>query len=123
MTWQSSRKPSCPGLTVDTGAEKGKVKVRQLVQPGHKVALNDVAEGNPVRRYGQIIGFATKPIQAGDHVHSHNLAVANFTRDYAFASEARHVDNLPPEQRRTFQGYFGQMAGSAPATISPYSAR
>ncbi|OJW06559.1 MAG: galactonate dehydratase [Chloroflexi bacterium 54-19] len=94
-----------PGLTLDTG-DKGKVKVRQLIQPGHKVALNDVAEGSPVRRYGQIIGFATKPIQAGDHIHSHNLAVANFARDYAFASEVKPVDILPPEKRRTFQGFL-----------------
>jgi altronate hydrolase len=100
------KKTLMPGLTLDTGPEKGKVKVRQLIQPGHKVALNDIAEGSPVRRYGQIIGFATKPIQAGDHVHSHNLAVASFARDYAFASEAKPVDILPPEKRRTFQGFL-----------------
>ncbi len=99
------KKTLMPGLTLDTG-DKGKVKARQLVQPGHKVALNDIEEGSPIRRYGQIIGFATQPIKAGDHVHSHNLAVANFTRDYAFASEARPVDILPPEERRTFQGYL-----------------
>ncbi|MBN9391545.1 MAG: altronate dehydratase [Chloroflexi bacterium] len=99
------KKTLMPGLTLDTG-DKGKVKVRQLIQPGHKVALNDVAEGSPVRRYGQIIGFATKPIQAGDHIHSHNLAVANFARDYAFASEVKPVDILPPEKRRTFQGFL-----------------
>lgn len=100
------KKTLMPGLLVDTGSEKGKVKVRQLIQPGHKFALNDVAEGDPVRRYGQIIGFATQPITAGDHVHSHNLAVQNFARDYAFASEVRPVEFVPPGQRRTFQGYL-----------------
>ncbi|MDB5079707.1 MAG: galactonate dehydratase [Chloroflexi bacterium] len=101
-----ARQTLMPGLLVDTVSEKGKVKVRQLIQPGHKVALNEIAEGSAVRRYGQIIGFATRPIQAGDHVHSHNMAVQNFTRDYAFASEARQVELIPPEQRRTFQGYL-----------------
>jgi hypothetical protein len=42
---------------------------------GHKMALHDVALGSVVRKYGQPIGIATRPILAGEHVHSHNLAV------------------------------------------------
>lgn len=98
-----ARKTLMPGLIIDSAT--GKITVRQLVQPGHKVALRPVAEGEAVRRYGQIIGFATQPIAAGDHVHSHNLGVKDFTRDYAFASEARPLEFVPAEQRRTFMGY------------------
>ncbi len=93
-----------PGLIIETD-DLDPVTIRQLVQPGHKVALQAIKEGDPVRRYGQIIGFATRPIEAGDHVHSHNLGVHNFTRDYAYASEARSVEILPPSERRTFMGY------------------
>lgn len=39
---------------------------------GHKVALRDLAEGDPVLKYGVAIGVATRPIAAGDHVHVHN---------------------------------------------------
>lgn len=99
-----ARQTLMPGLTLETGDQR-KVAVRQLIQPGHKVAIKSVNEGDPVRRYGQIIGFATKPIEAGDHVHSHNLGVHNFTRDYAYASEARPVDLVPAGERRTFMGY------------------
>ncbi len=95
-----------PGLVIEREGGEGDLTVRQLVQPGHKVALAPVAEGQAVRRYGQIIGFASQPIGAGDHVHSHNLGVQEFKRDYAFASEARPVEILPPAQRRTFEGYL-----------------
>jgi altronate hydrolase len=52
------------------------VTVRNRVPRGHKVALRDLAGGSPVRKYGQVIGVATVPVSAGEHVHSHNLAFA-----------------------------------------------
>ena len=45
------------------------------VPPAHKIACRDVAQGAPVRRYGQIIGFATQAIHRGDHVHVHNMSM------------------------------------------------
>src|SRR5262245_22185612 len=49
------------------------VTVRGSVPRGHKVALRAVAPGDPVRKYGQLIGSATAPISPGEHVHTHNL--------------------------------------------------
>jgi altronate hydrolase len=63
--------------------------VRGLVPAGHKLAVRAVAAGAPVRRYGQIIGFATRAIVAGEHVHTHNLAIGAFERDYAFGAAAQ----------------------------------
>ena len=63
--------------------------VRGLIPAGHKVAVRRLEAGAPVRRYGQIIGFAAKAIEAGEHVHSHNLAMGNFDRDYAFGVDAK----------------------------------
>lgn len=76
-----------------------------VIPAGHKVALRAVADGQPVRKYGQIIGFAAGAIRAGDHVHTHNLALRDFGRDYAFCVDARPVDLVPPGERRTFAGY------------------
>jgi altronate hydrolase len=81
------------------------VKVRQFIPSGHKVAITEIARDAPLRRYGQIIGFATGPIQPGDHVHSHNLDVKDFARDYAFGVDVRPVDYIPEAERRTFMGY------------------
>src|SRR3569833_248757 len=59
----------------------------------------------PVRKYGQIIGFASKPIAPGDWVHEHNVVMHDFARDYRFAEGARNDEVLPPEMRATFEGY------------------
>lgn len=41
---------------------------------GHKLSLRDLADAEPVRKYGVPIGRATAAIPAGAHVHIHNLA-------------------------------------------------
>lgn len=41
---------------------------------GHKVALRDIQKGENIIKYGFPIGHATKPIQKGEQVHTHNLA-------------------------------------------------
>ena len=65
------------------------VTVSGLVPPGHKVATRAVPAGSPVRRYNQIIGFASRAIAPGEHVHLHNLAMGTFDRDYAFGVDAK----------------------------------
>lgn len=78
-----------------------------VIPPGHKFALRDIPEGEPVRRYGQIIGFATQPIGRGQHVHTQNLAVRDFDRSelYAIGSEVVPVEYVPEAERRTFMGF------------------
>lgn len=79
-------------------------EVREPIPLGHKVAVRDVPPGGPVRKYGQIIGFASRAIPAGSHVHVHNLSADLFERDYAFASERPPVP--PMDRRRTFPGFL-----------------
>jgi altronate hydrolase len=79
---------------------------RARVPRGHKMAVAAIAEGEPVRKYGQIIGFATKPIAPGDWVHEHNVAMRDFARDYRHAEDAKNDELLPPEVRATFEGYL-----------------
>src|SRR5947208_442974 len=76
------------------------VEVREPIALGHKVALGDIQPGEPVRKYGQIIGFAAKAIPAGSWVHVHNLKADLFERDYAYASEA--APKQPRFEGRTF---------------------
>jgi altronate hydrolase len=87
------------------GFEDGReVEVREPIGLGHKVALADIEHGRPVRKYGQIIGFAAQMIPAGSHVHVHNVRADLFERDYAHATEP-----APPPPRvepRTFPGYL-----------------
>ena len=78
---------------------------RGLIPPGHKVAMRAIAPGEAVRRYNQIIGFASQRIAPGEHVHTHNLDMGpdkgDFERDYAFGSD---VKPAPPKREATFMG-------------------
>lgn len=90
---------------IDAGKRVEGVTAAARVMKGHKMATRPVAEGEPIVKYGQIIGFASQPIQPGDWVHTHNCAFAAFERDYAFAQDARPESVLPLEVRATFEGF------------------
>ena len=84
------------GATFDGGSAS------EPIPAGHKVAVRAVEAGQPVRRYSQIIGVATRPIAAGEHVHTHNLGMGRFERDHAHA--AAYVPTAFVDTPATFQG-------------------
>jgi len=73
------------------------------VPRGHKIALEPVAAGANVIRYGQIIGAASQPIAAGAHVHVHNLGMGAHEQDYAFSTDLRPLPVVA--EARHFMGY------------------
>jgi altronate hydrolase len=79
-----------------------KITISGLVPPGHKVATRAIKAGQPVRRYNQIIGFASRDISPGEHVHLNNLAMGAFERDYAFGEDAKPTQFVTPAA--TFDG-------------------
>ena len=81
-------------MEIPTGTLVTKEKVSALVTipAGHKLAVRDISQGEPVRRYNQIIGFATRAIRAGEHVHVHNIAMGDFERDYAFSAGVKAIE-------------------------------
>ena len=80
-------------------------QVKGLIPPGHKIATRAIAIGESVRRYNQIIGFASKAIGPGEHVHTHNLDMGpekgQFDRDYAFGAD---VKPAAAKQEASFMG-------------------
>jgi altronate hydrolase len=72
------------------------------IPAGHKLAIQPIAPGQPVRKFNQIIGFATQPIAIGELVHSHNLVTGDFERDYAIGSDSHPTELLA--NPATFQG-------------------
>lgn len=89
------------GETVTAGAQK--VRLRETVRLGHKIAISPIREGEAVRKYGQTIGFASREIAPGEWVHVHNLQLADFARDPASATETPPPP--PPIEGRTFLGF------------------
>ncbi len=90
-----------PGTPLPTPGS-GEIVTLAQIPAGHKVAVRQIAAGSPVRRYNQIIGFASRPISPGEHVHVHNLAMGSFERDYAFCADTRPPRS--PSTRLTFDG-------------------
>ena len=74
-----------PGTEVTPGITVG----ARRIPAGHKVAVRAHAKGEPIRRYGQIIGFATDAIEPGAWVHTHNCEMGDFSRDYAWGVDAK----------------------------------
>lgn len=90
------------GESVSTG--DGPVKAASPVPLGHKIAVREIAPGEEILKFGQVIGFASEAISQGQHVHVHNCDADSFDRDYSFATEAPATP--PSTSQRTFQGYL-----------------
>jgi altronate hydrolase len=79
------------------------IALAEPIRQAHKIAIREIAIGEPVVKYGQTIGFATQKILPGHWVHTHNLTPGEFARDYAKSTA------VPPDQTpitdRTFRGY------------------
>ena len=76
------------------------------IPAGHKVATRPIAHGEPVRKYDQIIGFASAEIAPGAHVHTHNVEMRDFARDYAFGADVKPTAFVPEDRRASFDGFL-----------------
>ncbi|MDZ4820728.1 MAG: altronate dehydratase family protein [Planctomycetota bacterium] len=80
-----------------------RITMREPVRAGHKVALCDIAVGQPVLKFGQPIGLATQAIRAGEWIHVHNIAVGVRQQEY---EKSTAIPPAPvPLTGHTFQGY------------------
>src|SRR5579862_4417848 len=78
-------KPISAGTILERNGEK--LSISSRIGLGHKLALQPIKKGDPVFKYGQIIGFASKDIEPGEHIHTHNVSAEAFERDYAFCQD------------------------------------
>jgi len=79
--------------------------LRAFVPQGHKTALVDIAEGAPILRYGETIGYAASPIEAGEWVDEARIQMPDApsldTLEIATAVPAPQ----PPLEGYTFEGF------------------
>lgn len=81
----------------------GELFSREAIDMGHKISLRSIEVGQPIKKFGQTIGFASQPIPQGSWVHVHNVTAGELSLDYAFCSEV--PADPTPIHGRTFQGY------------------
>lgn len=73
------------------------------IPQGHKFALQDLAENEPVIKYGYPIGITKEPIKAGAWIHVHNMKTA--LGDLLTYTYHKQDTALAPTEERFFQGY------------------
>jgi len=92
-------------MLAGTGIDDEGVSAAEPVPSGHKIATRLITKGEEIRKYDQVIGFATQDVAPGEHVHVHNVEMRDFDRDYQFCQGVTPTAFVPEADRRTFQGY------------------
>lgn len=65
--------PAGTEVMVHVGDKPVTMTVTEAIPFGHKFAITDIPADSAVRKYGEVIGMATRPIMPGQHVHVHNI--------------------------------------------------
>src|SRR5690606_3377939 len=65
--------PAGAAVEVSCRGSRFTVVLRDAVEFGHKFAVVPIRRGQDVRKYGEVIGAATRDIRVGEHVHVHNV--------------------------------------------------
>ncbi|TVP50291.1 MAG: altronate dehydratase [Halomonas sp.] len=87
------------GIPIDQNGTLAK----ENIDAGHKVALTKINKGDAVYKYGQLIGLAAQDVQAGEHVHTHNLTMIEL--DSSLQDFQPHQKTATQSSSRTFQGF------------------
>lgn len=87
---------------LEAGAAIEGVCATGLIPRGHKIATQAIKQGEIVRKYAQIIGYAARDIAPGDHVHVDEVEFRNTAAAYEFSTDLRPVAPAAGDQ---FMGY------------------
>jgi galactarate dehydratase len=92
------------GLPPGTSFPSG-LTLRERVPQGHKVNLTDLAEGAPIRRYGQVIGYAMRDIPRGSWIEESLVRMPLPPALDSLPLATAVPNTLPPLEGYTFEGY------------------
>jgi len=91
--------------TLEAGTAVEEVVTTAIIPRNHKLASRDIRAGEAVRKYAQVIGYATGDIAAGEHVHTQNVEFRTTEADYEFSTDLRPVTPVAEAARDSFMGY------------------
>ena len=90
-------------LTKDTPIDT--ITTIDPIPKGHKIAIDDILEGEVIYKYAQIIGYAATDIKKGAHVHTHNILFKTIETNYEFDDGNHHHDSSLTQKQDYFMGY------------------
>ena len=91
--------------TLEAGTSVENVVTQTIIPRNHKLSSSKIEAGSAVRKYAQIIGYATETIAAGAHVHSHNVEFRDTEAAYEYATDLRVAVPVADATRDSFMGY------------------
>ena len=91
--------------TLEIGTAVDDVVTTAIIPRNHKLASREIKAGEAVRKYAQVIGYATELIVAGGHVHTHNVEFRNTVEDYEISTDLRPAVTVAEAARDSFMGY------------------
>ena len=91
--------------TLEAGTAVDDVVTTAIIPRNHKLASREIKAGEAVRKYAQVIGYATEVIVAGGHVHTHNVEFRNTEEDYEISTDLRPAVPVAKAARDSFMGY------------------
>ncbi|MBU1443096.1 MAG: galactarate dehydratase [Gammaproteobacteria bacterium] len=92
------------GLAAGTVFPDG-LTLRERVPQAHKIALTDLAEGEAIRRYNVVIGYAQKALPRGSWVHERVMTMPSAPTLDGLPIATVRAPELPPLEGYTFEGY------------------
>ena len=91
--------------TLEAGTAVEDLVTTAIIPRNHKLASREIKAGEAVRKYAQVIGYATELIVAGGHVHTHNVEFRNTEEDYEISTDLRPAVTVAEAARDSFMGY------------------
>tara|TARA_Y100000589_G_scaffold323656_1_gene358527 strand:+ start:31 stop:1542 length:1512 start_codon:yes stop_codon:yes gene_type:complete len=71
----------------------------------HKVSSSRIKKGEAIKKYSQIIGYASRNIEEGEHIHTHNVEFRNTEDDYKLTNDLKEFNYVKEKNRDYFMGY------------------
>lgn len=96
-----ARQPIAAGTFIP---EEG-ITVKTDIPIGHKIASRRFPAAEPVWKYNTVIGYASRDVDAGTHMHNDTIHFDAVSEEYHFCQDYHPVEVLPPEKQHTFLGY------------------
>ena len=88
--------------SLEAGTKLENISTASLIPRNHKIASQAIGAGEAIYKYAQIIGYASMDIEAGAHVHTHNVSFRNTQADYEFSTNLKQT--FKASKTRSFHG-------------------
>ena len=91
--------------SLEVGTKIETAETTALIPRNHKIATHNISKGEAIVKYAQIIGYASEDIEAGAHIHTHNVDFRNVDATYEFGTNLQPAAPVSEDKQDSFMGY------------------